>query len=138
MNETRILRIFLRITGTFGLLALVAVFMPHTGMNRINDTFCLGPLPDLPIISYLARFTSIFYAFFGAGMWFFSFDVQKYRESLIFIGIASLVLTFLLLGVDLMVGMPWYWTLGETLGNGIIALVVLGLALRLNTAETEG
>ncbi len=76
-NETAI-TVILRILGVFGLCAIPAILLPYSWMNVIHDYMGLGELPDAPIVSYLARSLSLFYALFGAITVFVSFDVRRY------------------------------------------------------------
>ena len=64
MNE-RILVSVLRITGCVSLLAAIFVFVPYSWMNAIHQQLGMGELPSNPVVGYLARSTSAFYALLG-------------------------------------------------------------------------
>lgn len=103
----------LRLLGLIDLLALVAVVMPLPWMSTINEWCGLGPFPDSKIAEYLARTTSALYALHGALVLFISADVRRYRPLITFLAAAAVVHGGILLGIDLAVGMPFFWTLLE-------------------------
>jgi hypothetical protein len=58
--------LLLRIVGVPALFALVAVVMPTTSMAATHRWLGLGEMPTAPVVEYLARSVSAFYALFGA------------------------------------------------------------------------
>jgi len=70
-------------------------------------------MPDAPIVSYLARSLSAFYAVVGAITLFISFDIRRYHSFVKLWAIIVTVMGFVLLGIDIVSGMPMSWTLGE-------------------------
>jgi len=112
-KQYRLLRLFLRIIGTAALLALVAVIMPYSWMNAIHQWLGMGQLPAEPIVGYLARSTSAFYALLGGLFWVASFDLHRHRMVLCYLGIVIVIFGVALLVVDLFEGMPLWWTIGE-------------------------
>jgi hypothetical protein len=60
------LAIFLRCLGVGSLFALVAVVMPFSWMVAAHRWLGLGEMPSCPVVEYLARSVSAFYALFGA------------------------------------------------------------------------
>ena len=109
-EQDRLFKLFLRIIGTAALFALVAVVMPIFWMNAIHEGLGMGPLPDEPIVGYLARSTSAFYAFIGGLLWLASFDLRRYRPVLCYIGAAIIIFGAVLFVVDLLGGMPLFCT----------------------------
>ena len=61
----RSFKLFLRVVGTVALLAVVAVVMPYSWMDAVHQRLGMGKLPPEPIVGYLARSTSAFYAMLG-------------------------------------------------------------------------
>ena len=109
MNRSeRILVWLLRVSGVVMLTALVAVVMPFGWMNAINKQVGLGELPCLPIVGYLARSLSLFYALHGALWLFLASDVRRHLAVVRFLALASIVFGGLMLGLDYAVGMPAY------------------------------
>lgn len=120
-----IIVVILRFTGVGGLLAIPAIFFPYSWMNTCHQFVGLGTLPDAPIVSYLARSLSAFYAVVGTITFYISFDIRRYRSLVglwaIIIGVMGLVL----FGIDLASGLPMIWTLLEgpmTLAMGVVLL----------------
>ena len=83
MNPEPALRFMLRFFGTMSLLAIPFIFVPYSVMDDIHQQLQLGTLPDEPIVGYLARSLSAFYALVGALFWKISFDLRRYRSLLI-------------------------------------------------------
>jgi hypothetical protein len=123
MNQPRaetFLRFVLRWEGTISLLALVAVVMPYSWMDATHQWLGLGRLPDQPVVGYLARSLSAFYALFGALLWALSFDLQRHRPTLCFLGVAIMAFGAMLIGIDWVEGLPPWWRSGE--GPVVIAI----------------
>ncbi len=115
----------LRIMGVSALLAIPVVFFPHAWMDSIHAALGLGTLPDLPIVRYLTRSLSAFYAMFGAIALFISFDLERYRPVIFLWAILVTIMGFLLFGIDLASGMPAEWTWSEGTFTVAIGLLVL-------------
>ena len=127
----RFLIVFLRVSGSVALCAVVAVLMPHHSMNVIHQWLGLGELPDEPIVGYLARSTSAFYALIGALSWIVSFDLGRYRTILLFLGWTGLVMGVALFCVDIVEGMPTYWIAFEGPSYTLFGILILCLARRV-------
>jgi len=124
-GQDHFLRLFLRIIGTASLFAVVAVVMPYSWMNTIHQWLGMGQLPTEPIVGYLARSTSAFYALFGGLLWAVSFDLQRHLLVLRYLGAAVILFGAALFAIDLLEGMPLYWSLCEgpiDIGFGIVIL----------------
>jgi len=105
------------------LTALGAVVMPFDWMNSIHLQVGLGELPRAPIVGYLTRSISAFYALHGALLIFLAQDVRRYRLVVRFLAVAGVVFGALLLGIDYSVAMPVGWTAQE--GPFVIVLGVV-------------
>lgn len=126
-KQERIIVIVLRVIGTSGLCALPVVFFPFAWMNAIHEYLGMGELPDRPIVHYLTRSLSFFYAVIGTYSWLISRDIRRYRAFAILWGAAFLTLGFVILGIDLHAGMPWSWTWGEGPPSLLIGICMLWL-----------
>lgn len=138
-KQERFLRLFLRVIGTGGLLAIFALFMPCSWMNAIHQWLRMGKLPVEPVVGYLTRSTSAFYALAGGLFWVLSYDLRRYRPVVRYLGGATLFLGLTLLSVDWLEGMPIWWRLGEgpiTIGFGIVILLLSG-SCPAGTTEDE-
>ena len=117
------------------LLALVFVVAPRAWMEEIHTALGLGVFPDTPIVWYLARSTSAFYAMMGGLYWLASFDMGRQRRLLLFLGWWTVVLGVMLCGIDLWVGLPLSWTLSE--GPVVILMGLALLYLISRTSDTH-
>jgi hypothetical protein len=128
VTSQQILKLILRLMGSSSLLALIFVAAPYTWMDSIHSMLGMGQLPDNPVVGYLARSTSAFYALLGGLLWVVSFDLGRHRRVLIYLGAAFTSLGFVLLVVDRWEGMPPFWTIWE--GPFVVAfgLVILFLS----------
>jgi hypothetical protein len=104
------------------LLALPAVFLPHSWMDAIHQRLGMGTLPELPVLSYLTRSESLLYALLGAVYWYFSCDVRRYLPLLRFTASLLVAFTFFMITIDLNAELPVWWTVTE-------ALVLAGWAI---------
>jgi hypothetical protein len=110
----KVLVILLRyLLGIPGLFALVAVFMPFSWMSATHCWLGLGEMPTGPVVEYLARSVSAFYALLGALFLVMASDLERYRPQVRFFGVAFALLGIVFTGVDLLAGMPWWWTAFE-------------------------
>lgn len=130
-EEQRFFRLFLRAVGSVSLLAVFAVVMPYAWMNAIHQGLGMGELPGAPIVGYLARSLSGFYALLGGLLWVLSFDVVRYRTVLRYLGVVMVVFGLALLSVDWAEGMPLPWTLGEGPSAVCFGIVILWFSSRM-------
>jgi hypothetical protein len=130
-KSERLLRLLLRTCGTADLLAVGAVVMPYFWMNAIHQWLGMGWLPDEPIVGYLARSTSAFYAMLGGLAWVASFDLYRHRLILCYLGAATIVFGLALLIIDILEGMPQYWVVCEGPVDTALGVLILVLSRRL-------
>jgi len=131
----RLLKWFLRIMGTSALTALVFVTAPYSWMDAIHQWLGLGKMPSEPVVGYLARSTSAFYALQGGLAWVISSDLRRFRPVLIYQGVATLVFGLALGVVDWAVGLPRWWWLGEGVGDALLGLFIFVCARRIPTGD---
>ncbi len=113
MSAERCVVWLLRFFGTTSLSAAFFVFVPSAWMNSIHASLGLGEMPDVPIVWYLARSTSAFYAMIGGLYWTISFDVVYYRKVVVYMGGAMFCLGVALLWIDWSSGLPAAWLFWE-------------------------
>lgn len=123
-NQTG-LAIVLRIFGFVDSLAVLAVFLPLEWMAQTHAWLGLGELPREPILGYLTRSASLLYALHGALVLFLSFDTRRYAPLITFLAAAALVHGIVLLGIDLLVGMPLFWIVLEGPAVVVTGAIVL-------------
>jgi hypothetical protein len=138
IHQERLLKLFLRIIGTASLLAVAAVVMPYAWMNAVHEWLGMGELPSEPIVGYLARSTSAFYALLGGLLWVVSFDPQRHRLVLHYLGTAIILFGATLLVVDIVEGLPLYWSVIEGPLNAAFGVCILILSRRLKTKPFKG
>ncbi len=121
----RPLAIVLRVLGGVDMLAFVAVLMPTVWIEFGHQATGLGEFPDAPIASYLARSASALYALHGLMIVYMSFDVRRYWNLIGFLARIAVLHGMVMLGIDLWVGMPVWWTALEGPAFAATGLVVL-------------
>ena len=130
-NES-LLKLFLRVLGTSALTAAFFVCVPDAWMDAIHRQLGLGKLPDAPIVSYLARSTSAFYAMLGGLLWVVSFDLRRHRVVLRYLGFAILAIGLALFVVDWQAGLPLWWRFWEGPIDCAFGIVILWLGSRIS------
>jgi len=88
----------------------------------------MGQLPDKPVVGYLARSTSAFYALLGGLFWVVSFDLGRHYRVLVYLGAAITSLGAVLFAVDWAEGMPSFWTIWEGPFVMVFGLAILSLS----------
>jgi len=136
MRTEKILAILLRITAGVLLLALAPVFFPQAWMAAINRAAGLGELPDTAIVGYLTRSLSAMYAFHGALVLYVSLDVRRYLPFIICLAGLGMVFGAFMLSLDVRLGMPLSWTVGEGPVVCVLCGVILGLAICVKHQST--
>ena len=113
MTGDRSLSLFLRIVGTVAGSAALCAVMPLCAMDAVHRALGMGPLPAGPVVEYLARSTSAFYALLGVLLWAISLDLPRYRPLVRGAGVALVALGALLLWTDVKAGLAWFWQAAE-------------------------
>jgi hypothetical protein len=131
-----LLRLVLAVTGLGCLLAVFPAVMPLSWMAATHRWLGLGPMPQGPVVEYLARSLCAFYAFLGALLVLLATDVRRYARIITFTAIAAALFSVFIFVVDLAGGLPLWWTLGESLATLAVAIAVLVLQHRLRRGES--
>ena len=134
-RHEKILVWLLRAGGAVMLTALGAVVMPHDWMNVIHRQAGLGELPHVPIVGYLTRSISALYALHGALLMLLARDVVRYLPVIRFLALAGALFGGLMLTLDLAVGMPLPWSVGEGPFIVLLSGVFLWLARRVKAEK---
>jgi hypothetical protein len=103
---------FMRFTAVMFLSATFAVVMPTSWMAAISEWYGLT-LPPGPLVEYLTRTLSALYATMGASYWFMSRDVRRYLPLMRFTLWVMVVFDVTVIVLDVVIGMPLDWTIGE-------------------------
>src|ERR671927_409654 len=80
--------LFRYLLGIGSLFALIPVLMPVSWMAATHRWLGLGEMPTGPIVEYLARSLSAFYALVGALCLVVASDLDRYRPLVRFLGLA--------------------------------------------------
>ena len=135
MNQSeKAILVIMSIMGIGGLLAIPAIFLPYSWMNACHDYMGLGTLPNTPIVSYLARSLSAFYAVAGAVTLGIAWDVRANRSLVKIWATFIAIMGAVLLGIDLYSGMPTRWILME--GPPALAIGLLVLMLHKSVSQS--
>lgn len=127
----KILVLCLRVLGVSSLFALPFVAAPSSWMNAIHQWLGLGTLPDKPIVEYLTRSLSAFYAMQGGLLLVLSLNPSRYKPVLIYVGLATALFGLALLVIDWTAGLPLMWTVWEGPFVFVFGMVILLLSRRL-------
>ena len=129
MNPTsadRLLQWLLRFVGGIELCAIPFILVPMSWMAEVHASLLgLGPMPQAPIVEYMARTLSLLYAVHGAVVFRVSFDLVRFRPFVGFLGALHTAVGLCIIGIDLAAGLPWWWVLGEGPGIAVGGLLVL-------------
>src|SRR5262249_54873860 len=137
-KSDKALVILLRFVGVTALFALVAVVLPVSWITATHRWLGLGEMPTAPIVEYLARSVSAFYALFGALCLMVASDLDRYRPLVRFLGAVFTLMSVVLLGVDLAAGMPWWWSASEGPGGVVLGALMLVLARPFQQSCQQG
>src|SRR5947209_5572660 len=91
--------LFRYLLGIGSLFALVPVVMPVSWMAATHRWLGLGEMPTGPIVEYLARSLSAFYALVGALCLVMASDLDRYRPLVRFFGVCLALLGIVFTGV---------------------------------------
>ena len=97
-------------------------------MTATHRWLGLSEMPTGPVVEYLARSLSAFYALMGALCLVLATDLERYRPLVRFLGAAFALMSLVLLAVDLAAGMPWWWTASEGPGGVVFGALLFYLA----------
>ena len=127
--------------GILELLALPTVFMPSSWMAAIYGQLGLGEIPDEPIVAYLARSVSAYYAAHGAMTIFISFDIKRYLPLIRLWALVFVAIGVVFLVIDVTSGLPLWWIASEgtfEIVFGIIVLFLLRVHSRADRRQMGG
>ena len=130
MNSRRILAWLLRLMGSVEILAFLAVFMPRSWMEVSHTWLGMGEMVSGPLIMFMIRQASYTYGMHGISLWVLASDVARFRTLVILNGIAYLLAGPLFFWIDFSNGIPWWWTVIDSLGCGSAGVVILLLSGR--------
>ena len=130
-GSEKALVVLLRLSGVLLLTALFPAVMPFAWMETIHRQLGMGELPTGPIMGYLTRSLSAMYALHGAIVFFLSLDVRRFLPVVRCLAVLSIVFGTGMIVLDVLVGMPVAWIIGEGPFVVVLGGVILWLAGRI-------
>jgi hypothetical protein len=124
-NRGRFLVLLLRAMAIIDVAAALAVIAPRAWIATSHQLLGLGEFPDSPIAGYLARSTSIWYVLFGMLLWFVSNDIKRYSVLITWLAWMMIAQGVMILGVDVIEGMPIWWTTLEGPCSSLLGVGIL-------------
>ena len=98
-------------------------------MEASHSWLGLGEMPGGPIIMFMIRQASYAYGMHGISLWVLASDVERFRPLVVFNGIAFLLAAPVFFLIDYTSGIPWWWTVADTLGCAFFGASLLWLNL---------
>lgn len=136
-SAERWLTLALRVLAIPVLLAIPCALLPVSGMNATHQWLGLGPLPDAPIVEYLARSSSLLYGFHGLLLLLVATDVRRYLPVIALLGGAGVAFGMAMFVIDYAAGLPVHWRWIEAGAIVIESGVILALAWRAGNAGAK-
>lgn len=103
----------LRGIGLLSVSALIAVILPGAWMDAIHRSLGLGELPALPVVGYLSRSLSLFYAWLAIVPLWAARDVERHLGLIRLFAVTGLSAAAIQTAIDLHSQLPWWWTAAE-------------------------
>ena len=125
VGPAKLLRWLLFVIGCGLLVATGAIFLPVETMAAVHRWLGLGDFPEMPIVFYLARSTSLLYAVHGSLMVYVSFDMRRYWPLVKLFGWLHVVIGLAMFGIDISSSMPTYWIAMEGIPIAIAGWVIV-------------
>ena len=129
----RWLVLLLRLTAMGCALAVLAVFTPRAWLAACHEWLGLGDFPKGPVIEYLARSLSFFYAALGTIVWLAASDVRRYGPLIRLVAIAGIVFGVIITATNVLIGLPLWWQVGEALSLFPVCVIILVLMRSVDT-----
>lgn len=128
----RLLQLVLWLAGGTMVLAIVAVFMPRTWIVLAHDEWLdFGQFPEAPIVEYLARALSGFYAMVGGFFLLAAGKPRQYAVPLRYFVVMMMLLAVAMVPIGSLCGMPLWWTLGDAASMVSFGVAVIWLQHRI-------
>lgn len=137
MTSRRLLAWLLRLAGAFEILAFFAVIMPRSWMEVSHAWLGMGQMASGPLLMFMIRQASFTYGMHGVSLWVLASDVVRFRALVILNGVAYLLAGPIFFWIDYTTGMPWWWTVADSLGCGLNGAAILLLVRLLSNAEAR-
>ena len=127
MNEELLQKWLLRLTAATEMLAFISVVMPQSWMKAGHLWLGMGEMRSSPLLLFMIRQASYTYGLHGISLWILSTDLKRFRPLIIFNGVAFALAGIVFFVIDYSSGMPWFWTIGDSIGCGAFGVLLLWL-----------
>lgn len=117
----------LRLVGLIEVLAFVAVIMPRSWMEASHSWLGLGQMPEGSVLMFMIRQASYAYGMHGISLWILASDVKRFRPLLLLNGFSFLLAGPVFFIIDYTTGMPWWWTVADSLSCAFFGVALLWL-----------
>ena len=114
IGRPQLLQLTLRVGGAVIVAAFAATLLPLDWMAATHEWLGLGTFPRAPLTEYLIRSISLLYGFHGILMLIVSKDPVRFRPIVSYLVIMDIAFGLAIIAIDVHVGMPWWWTAGES------------------------
>jgi len=121
----------LRLTAIIEGLAFFAALVPMAWLQQAHVAIGMGEMPDITVIEFMIRQSSLFYGAHGVLLWWVAKDVVRYRPLVRLLGGTYLFFGVTFMLVDFVAGAPLWWTLCDPVACGLLGLVLLWLDRKL-------
>ncbi len=128
MNREKILVFLLRLGGVLAVTAFLSMLMPTSWQASAHAWLGMGEFPDAPLTDYLTRSIAVLYGFHGCLLLLISTDVRRFAPLVTFVGVMNVTFGLVVIPIDVVAGMPAWWTWTE--GPPVIAFGATVLYLR--------
>ena len=137
MNRARLQSSLLIVLGAIEVLAFVAVVMPRSWMEAGHEWLGMGEMPSGPLVMFMIRQASYAYGMHGVALFVLASDVERFRPLVLLNGVSFLLASPLFCLIDYTSGMPWFWTLSDTVGLAFFGGALLWLDPRRGARAPE-
>ena len=134
-NAERWLKIMLFLFGFPPILAVIAFLMPLSWMAAVHEWIGMGPLPDKPIVDYLARYASAMSVLYGCLLLLLMSDVRRYAPVITLQAVAIIVFSGVGSILASRAGMPWWWIVGDVVSCWSFCGAMLWLQTKIPPVE---
>lgn len=127
----KLLRLFLIASGASCVMGLGFLAVPLSWMDAIHRLAGLGPMPQEPVVEYLARSACVLYPMLGGVMILSGIKLRQYRSLVLYQGAVWLAFGVIVGAIDSAAGLPPYWTWGEAAATVFMGAVMLLLGRKI-------
>ncbi len=136
-QSEKALILLVRLEGAILLLALPGAFLPTDWMAAVHEWAGLGEFPRRTVVEYLTRSLSALYATWAPLYLYVASDIRRYLSLLAFLAIFKFFFALGMTVLDVSLGMPVFWTLGEGPAIMIFSVAQFWLARRAQAPSAD-